>query len=289
MKPFPSILDLLQSLLLCCILLGLGSLLFYSCTSNSNENTEETTTISPKNCFLEDKICKPNQRWLNTDSALLVNDFSIHPDSPKVLSFQIERSDVDTILQISKAADDSVLLRVYMSLIPLSSLDSMSNDEPTFRPILCLINTQQDPLQKATAFKMEYVDINIIAYLDSLVKGDIKIPAKQALKFISAWDMLPQDSIYNVMYENANSYSNDRVEFYTFDATDTRTIIDTLSADTTDILYLHLGVHYEKDSIPFRTILHIDNPKRFSPVSVDPRNPPLFEFAVPCPKLCGKD
>ncbi|WP_020534695.1 hypothetical protein [Lewinella cohaerens] len=292
MKPLSSSLfNLLQTLLLFGILVGLGSLLFYSCTAPDKQATQSPIY---EDCFLKEEICQPNALWLTADSNDIITYFSIHPDSPRVLSFQINRSDVDTILQLSKAAEDSILFRVYMSLDPLATLDSTANNEPTFRPILYLVNTQKDALESSTAFPMNYVDINIIPYLKKLNNNSSDtigkaVPSVEALEFITHWDTLSQEAVYNTFYENAIPSDTGRVKFYTF-LGDTKPIIKALSEDTTDIMYLHLGVFNEPDSIPLRTIIHIDNPKRFvSPITIDPNNPPLFEFAVPCPKLCGKD
>lgn len=279
-----SVYNFLQPLLLFGILVSLGSLLFYSCKPEKTVKAQKLVLAT--NCFLAKKICEPNQTWLNADSSNLITYFSIYPDSPRVLSFQINSADVDSILQISAAAKDSVLFRVYMSLNPFSSLDSNKNNEPTFRPILYLVNTQKNALQSSTAFAMDYVDINILAYLANLPEPNISVNAKKAKQFITRWDALAQDSVYNTFYENAVHTDTGRVRFYTFIG-DTEPIIDTLKKYPEDLIYLHLGVHYETDSIPFRTIIHIDNPDNFADsITVTPGNPPLFEFASPCPKFC---
>jgi len=284
---------LIWSLLLC----G-GELFFMAChpsgnilTTNDKVSVKDSLDRVDIGIIGNERQEELDQAWENADSSNLTNNFYVHRDSGKVLSFEIPRSNVDTLLaQALKYSNDSIYLRVYLAADGFLELDSIIK-EPVFRPILKIIGNKKKVLaQDDFYFEMDYLNMDILKYLKSLdsIHTSLPVSIQNAITYISAWDSLPPNKIYGGMYENFISKSNERVQYYTFDNSDTKGIVKYLTDYPEDLLYLHLGIIVKEGTIPFRTIIHLDNPENFEKRGHrDDMLPLMYEFASPCPKACG--
>lgn len=247
----------------------------------------------------EKKRNELNQSWINADLAITNRSFYIKEDSGKVISFKIDRNEVDKLLAIADQAEnpDALRLRIFLTLDNHLDLPP-KNLQPVFRPFLDLstLSEKDTSFKSKISFEMDYLEMGIIAYLDSIINKfptspDKRISPKTAKEFITAWDTLDRNSINSVMYEARKPIKRERVKFYTYIKSDTREALEQLKRKKEDLLYLHLGVNKNpSDTIPFCTILQIDNPDNIKyPERIDLEDPPLFEFSVPCPKYCGQE
>jgi hypothetical protein len=242
----------------------------------------------------KEKLQKLRKAWQDADSTDTANSFYLDPDQDKIISFKISRAEVDQLLDAAGSAAKQYLeLKVIMA-IDTQNTSNLSISEPTFRPILSLLKKKRDSVYQSEIYlEMDYLDMDIITYLDSIVKRthtEIPINSEKALEFITTWTTLPKDSITSVMYESARMLKNQRVKYYIFSgATDVQKLLTDLNNNKEYILYLHLGLKQNNDIIPFCPILHIDNPANFKSTELhyDASNPPMFEFSLPCPKYCG--
>lgn len=249
------------------------------------------------------QLAEGNQVWIAANSPATNNSFYIKGDTAKVISFKIERNEVDTLLAIQNSIsgkDSSLRLRIFLTLDSTVNLPP-ATPQPVFRPILNLstLSEKDTTFQSEASFKMDFLRMDIITYLDSLIKvltpivsPEKPINPKTALRLITAWDTLDQNRINTEMYEEGTRPTpQGRVRYYTFNRSDTYGALQKLRTNKEDLLYLHLGINnHPTDTIPFCTILHIDDPANFKdPTRIDLEDPPLFEFSAPCPRYCGNE
>jgi hypothetical protein len=276
------------------LLILLCSFLLVACRNDSNEQYQ-------KNADIQEASKKKQQQliaaWLAAPMDSLDNDFYIATDTGKVLSFQIDSTDVDSLLaEAERLTGDSLYLRVFMALDETAP-NAGVKAEPDFRPILDLTNEPSQTINDEMLFEMDYLDMHIIKYLDTLLKSttlsnspgpDIPISIPQAKQFIVGWNGLPQAKIAKVMYADSVPIGTERIKYYTFNSSDTKDALKHLKMRPNDLLYLHLGLNAVTDAIPLCVILHLDDPARIADFAdFDDQNPPFFEFAAPCPRACG--
>lgn len=248
----------------------------------------------------EKKLGEENQVWINANSTTTNNSFYLNSDTDttKVISFEIERDEVNSLLKTANnttSGDSSLRLRIFLALDSIIKLPPATS-QPIFRPFLNLatLNEKDTTFKSEISFEMDYLQMDIISYLDSLLKvlPEKRINPETALRLITAWDTLDRNKINTEMYEESSAPKRqERVRYFTFNRSDTYQALSKLKEKKKDLLYLHLGINNNpSDTIPFCTILHVDNPANFEDFKrVDLNDPPLFEFSAPCPKYCGNE
>lgn len=195
-------------------------------------------------------------------------------------------------------SNDTVRLRFRMAF-GAKRKNYKKKHNPNFAPLLEII-VNEPGFTKRNVFPMQPFKSQLIENWDSLYSSHNRsypnIPLKEAQKLIRKWESLDTSQITSALYLYDQPQSeNTRVRYYTFDAIDTEKMYNYFTSlsekSKSAYLFLHLGILDVDNTIPLRTVLHLDdNPTELDalPQGVDDLAP-YFEFSKPCPPYCDDE
>lgn len=243
----------------------------------------------------------------NLDWAFYFDMSSPTPDT-RVTSLRLDSSDKaqfftllnSTIAQVDSGHIDSMAIRIVMALLVREPPSSLL--PPAFQPYLRLITYKnQDTSMLWPAFSMTAFKSTVqwdISLCNSNKYSQSEVQCTTAVPMIKKWQELEPGQITAQLYPDTSKTGKmnpgeskltyEKVRYYTFGWADTQKINNLYQGSGETLhFYLHLGLHYAPDSIPLRTILHLDV-KDLATEEFEVNESTYFEFAKPCPQYCDE-
>lgn len=180
--------------------------------------------------------------------------------------------------------NDSARIRVHLGLY--AKKGTRENGRPNLSVLMSILNNDVDPSARPLYFPLRVLPNQA----PSSGFNWIVITNKLADSLTNNWKNTSIGNINKQLYQNSDpSTLRKRIQYYTFNSSDTKDIYEYRKKNPDCGFYLYLGVFDESEHVPLRVIVRLTKNRSARPTSEsdDDGDGDNYEFAVQCPPVCN--
>lgn len=267
------------------ILLGM-SLFWESCDNLGKQANDRPVAIPDTlpDVIYDAETIKDN---FKNSSGDLGPDFIIDGSMDKATYFRLNENQTKKFYKILDSiktnlpTSDPVRIRVQLGLFQKEGI--AIGGRPNLSLLLYLFVNKADSAARTCYFPLRV--------LPNQAGPWISIPNGEADSLTNNWKITPKDVINKQLYENQDtSDPKKRIQYYTFNSSDTKDIYTYRINHPNCSFYLYLGIYNEE--VPLRVIVRqtkdlMTTPSKSKTRSYGDGDDENYEFSVQCPNVCN--